>query len=416
MDIKKIGLCIVVGLLFSGCMFTGLKRDVRQIEKAQTISVLVENESPLDKPVVLVLWALDDGANSSYWVMRGSSEIGIHRIKGRYYLMAYEDANEDVRYQASEYAGAYGAPAIIDFDCAEGVPPRIELRVLPPGEFKVPEELITLPRSEIDAKFAFKREQLGMITTMDNPLFTDKEAATGLWTLLKFVKKTGLRIYFLEEFDPEKIPVLFVHGVNGHPGNWKAICASLDQSQYQPWLVYYPSGFRLNEIGDALCQSLIELELIYKFEKLYVVAYSMGGLVSRAMLLKYAENEKRSKVPLYITISAPWAGHAAANLGVRYAPEVVPSWYDMVPESDFLRDLFKATLPDECNYYMFFSHKGDGRGSANNDGSVALSSQLRYAAQERAVRIFGVDQSHVGILSDRYTIEKINKLLQNADN
>jgi len=81
----------------------------------------------------------------------------------------------------------------------------------------------------------------------------------------------------------------------------------------------------------------------------------------------------------FVTISTPWGGHAAAASGVDNAPVAVPSWFDMVPGSPFLRSLHGQPLPDSTNYYLLFGHKGDGTrvfNHSNTDGTVTLRSQL----------------------------------------
>ncbi len=60
--------------------------------------------------------------------MQNGSEFSFYPGSGRYYLLAYEDANEDRKYQESEYAGAYGNPTIIDVDSGSDYE-EIELRL-----------------------------------------------------------------------------------------------------------------------------------------------------------------------------------------------------------------------------------------------------------------------------------------------
>jgi len=413
MNIKKISVILLVGCLFSGCMFQRLKKDLAVLDKVQELSGVVINESPLNKPVVVGLISLDDANISSYWLVRSGSSFSFKRSSGRYYLIAFEDVNEDTRYKSGECFGIYGEPSVIDFD--DEVPVNIALRVKVSNQVKVPDFFLNTSRENFEKKLALSRAQFGLITTMDNPLFSSKVAATGLWTPVKFIAKHGIKIYFMEPFDAKKTPVLFVHGVNGHPGNWKSIYENLDRTRFQPWFVYYPSGHRLALLGKVLASSLLELELKYKYDKIIVIAHSMGGLVSRSMLLQYAENKERAKIPLYITIATPWAGHSGAILGVKYAPAVVPAWYDMVPQSDFLKELFARTLPEECQYHMVFAHKGEGsKGGGNNDGAVAIASQLDYAAQNIAISIYGIDSDHVGVLSDEHTIARVNALLEES--
>src|SRR4029453_13661968 len=103
---------------------------------------------------------------------------------------------------------------------------------------------------------------------------------------------------------------------------------------------YYPSGVRLSGIAEHLDQTMKTLQLEHGFTDYHVVAHSMGALVPRGFLLRNQAALSRARIPLYITISTPWAGHKAAQAGVDYAPAVVYVWNDMVPKSAYLTDLF----------------------------------------------------------------------------
>ena len=152
-----------------------------------------------------------------------------------------------------------------------------------------------------------------------------------------------------------------------------------------------------------------------KFGKLIVIAHSMGGMISRALLNSVAQTyEVEHGEIMFITISTPWRGHQAAQMGVDYAPAVIPSWIDMVPDSPFQQSLFRTPWPDSMKYYLLFSFKG-GRNpftEGNDDGTVSLVSQLNPSAQEAASKTFGFNEDHVSILKSPEVSEKINELLR----
>jgi len=59
------------------------------------------------------------------------------------------------------------------------------------------------------------------------------------------MEKTGL--YFLEPYDPSRIPVVFVHGLMSSPFTWVKTINGLQQDpeirkRYQPWVFGYPTG------------------------------------------------------------------------------------------------------------------------------------------------------------------------------
>jgi hypothetical protein len=87
----------------------------------------------------------------------------------------------------------------------------------------------------------------------------------------------------------------------------------------------------------------------------------------------------------------------------------------VVPGSPFIESIFARKLPDTLPYYLMFSHKGDSSMfMENNDGSVELASELDYRAQAEAERIFGYNESHVGILSSKRVLDAINLLLDDG--
>ncbi len=404
---------LCAAMLLGGCSFRRLKKDLKVMDSLYPVSGVVVNESSLQKPVVVVLWAVGNSDPSGYWVVQHDGEFSFLRKSGRYYLLAYEDANEDSRYQKTEFAAAYGEPTIIDLDSGAGFQ-GLELRLRPPGEVVMPPSVLGTTFADVEKKFAFRTGQTGELTTMDNPLFSMDNASMGLWTPVQFVEKIGMKIYFLEPYDPTKIPVLFIHGSSGHPGLWKEIVESLDREKFQPWLTYYPSGLRLGALGGILAKYIDELHLKHQFKDLVVVAHSMGGLVGRSMIQSYAELPKPCSIPLYITLATPWQGHTGAAMGVKHAPAVIPAWYDMVPDSPFIAELFAHPFPGETQFHLLFAYRGKAGmkfSSGNTDGTVTLGSQLFMPAQEAATQVYGIDASHVGILSDTNALQMLGRIM-----
>ena len=121
----------------------------------------------------------------------------------------------------------------------------------------------------------------GVVTTLEDPRFREEHAADSLWRPYDFIFDVGPGVYFLEPYDARKIPVLFVHGINGTPTNFRFLIEHLDRTKYQPWLYYYPSGVRLSGLADHLDQTMKTLQLQHGFTQYHVIAHSMGGLVSR---------------------------------------------------------------------------------------------------------------------------------------
>jgi hypothetical protein len=58
------------------------------------------------------------------------------------------------------------------------------------------------------------------IADLDDAIFDPENGFNGYWHPTDFSKKFGGNIYFLEPYDPAKIPVLFLHDVTGSPRGW----------------------------------------------------------------------------------------------------------------------------------------------------------------------------------------------------
>jgi pimeloyl-ACP methyl ester carboxylesterase len=146
-----------------------------------------------------------------------------------------------------------------------------------------------------------------------------------------------------------------------------------------------------------------------------IVAHSMGGLISRFALNQHLVNTKENFIKLLVTISTPWQGHRAAAFGVKQSPLVIPSWYDMVADSPFLKSIHRTALPPEVEYDLFFGYRGDAnRNGELGDGTVLLSSMLDADMQKAATRIYGFDADHRNILTSQEVVQQLNQILVKA--
>ncbi|MGI9308137.1 MAG: esterase/lipase family protein, partial [Gammaproteobacteria bacterium] len=254
--------------------------------------------------------------------------------------------------------------------------------------------------------------QVGTVTSLDNPLFSEEQSNKGLWQPLAFMADGGAGIHFLEEFDPDRIPVLFVHGINGNPRNFTNLIENLDTTKYQAWVYSYPSGLRLSQLANGMYQFLSMLWLEYAYDELHIVAHSMGGLVSRGGLNLCVKGDECRTVKSYTTLSTPWSGVASAKSGVKWAPTVVPVWRDIDPDSEYVVTLLDTPLPPDAPFNLFFGFRQDSIfGSESSDGVIKLTSQLRAEAQEQAVHTWGYDEDHVSILSNESVIARVYQIL-----
>ena len=103
-----------------------------------------------------------------------------------------------------------------------------------------------------------------------------------------YEKKTGL--YFLQPYDPDRIPVVFVHGLISTPFTWVETINGLQadpeiRKRYQFWVFAYPTGNPVLYSALRLREELAKVDKLYPNHKGYVlVGHSMGGLLSQAQV------------------------------------------------------------------------------------------------------------------------------------
>lgn len=404
-----------LSILLGSCAFFELKKEVAEIEVSYGLVGKV-TESSFRGPVIVILYSEKDGQKEivEYTLTQDTGHFSFIVAEGAYYLAAFEDTNYNFAFDEQELAGHFGAPdrIIVSPD-----------RLAPTGSRTIPDLNIQLTQTDgfppgfpaaVDQESFGSKSfvKLGPIIDFDDKIFVRENGKTGYWKPLTFLRDFGIGVYFIEPYDPNKIPILFVHGAVGTPEAWKTIAGQIDRQQYQPWFFYYPSGLRLDRLGGALNNIVTILHSEHGFNTLYVTAHSMGGLVSRSFILKNVYEDRQDYIKLFVSISTPWNGHRASKKGVERAPAVVPSWYDMVPESEFIQSIYSRQIPSSMKYYLFFSFRGDcSMMMENNDGAVEIASELDYRAQTDAVRTIGFDEDHTGILASQNVIDQYNQIL-----
>ncbi|MEE4263991.1 MAG: alpha/beta hydrolase [Desulfobacteraceae bacterium] len=332
--------------------------------------------------------------------------------KGTYYLAAFEDLNHDLTHDKGELAGYFGAPDKITVPGAStGSNDLLNLDI----RLKQTERFLSGFPAVIDAQKISRSDfaKIGEIATLDDKIFAAENGSTGYWKPLTFLRDFGFGVYFLEPYDPNKIPVLFIHGAVGTPEGWKKTVEQMDRTKFQPWFYYFPSGLRLDNLAGALNEIIKRIHQTYGFKTLYVTAQSMGGLVARSFIIKNVYDDNQDYIKLFVSISTPWNGHRLTAKGVESAPASIPSWHDMIPESDFIQSIFKDKFPPKLKFYLLFSYRGDcSLLLQNNDGTVELSSELDCRAQDEAEKVFGFDEDHGSIVFSPKYLEYFRTILK----
>jgi len=119
----------------------------------------------------------------------------------------------------------------------------------------------------------------------------------GLWGMFDSDKKIAdAGLFLLEPYDPDKIPVIMVHGLKASPVIYMEMFNDLRgqpeiRDRFQFWFFSYPTGLPILYSSSILRQKLLEAQKKLdpegsnpNFNNMVLVGHSMGGLLSRVMM------------------------------------------------------------------------------------------------------------------------------------
>ncbi|HPI52838.1 MAG TPA: hypothetical protein PKX47_11415, partial [Smithellaceae bacterium] len=70
-------------------------------------------------------------------------------------------------------------------------------------------------------------------------------------------------------------------------------------------------------------------------------------------------------------------------------------------------------LPKDVPFYLFFGYRN--KSGASGDGTITLRSQLDDRIYVKAVKTYGFDATHVGILNDASVRKVFNEILETVE-
>lgn len=308
----------------------------------------------------------------------------------RYRIVAFEDTSRDLEYTNDERVAPWNE--FHDLVTEPGSRhPGLDLTLAgpPPLGEEMP--------AYLGPSGAERSLWVGDVVPLEDARFDAESGRMGMLEPLQFTRDVGSGIFLLQPYEPDRIPVLFVHGIAGNPQEFTELVAGLDRGRFQPWVMQYASGFSLEMVTRYADRALDELVAIHRPAAICVVAHSMGGVVMREALGLFAEGSGRTTtVPLFVTLASPVGGHPAAAAGA-HAPIVLPVWRSMVPDGPFITSLYRRHLPGETRYDLFVALGTDG---GETDGVVPVASQLRPEARTEAALERSFVDTHTGILRD----------------
>ena len=207
---------------------------------------------------------------------------------------------------------AIGAPVVLEYETS--------------GASIYPREGMFLPATAIYQRKS-GQPHLSFIAGPENltlggrtwPLLTDKAAATsmlvrrsrrvaqsGLANLLHPDVRTTAEIVLTQPYDPNKIPILLVHGLQSTPVTFLKLVADLESHpeiarHYQFWHFYYSTGtpvllnaLRLREQLERTVRMVDPDDDDFATHRIVVVGHSMGGLLAHTLVSSSGDGLSKS--------------------------------------------------------------------------------------------------------------------------
>ncbi|MDQ8188282.1 alpha/beta hydrolase [Pelagicoccus sp. SDUM812002] len=417
--LRLVGTAFLSAIFMQGCArFETLRSDIADWEQSSRIAVSLEGDPSIIDGAYAAVWTRGQDGDLEIQDLQVSGPDGrlafLLRDKQDYFFGAFQDRNENSKVDVGEPLWFYGDE---------------KPRPVPHGARSVQEinflkierkEAIHLPtledlRTSRDGRalFDLTTDQsvkiiAGEIADLDDPRFAIEVGDQGLWEPTRFMRNYGVGVFFLQEYDASKMPLIFVSGASGTPRNWQWIVERLDKTRFQPWVFHYPSGLSLEETSHILDLVLNALYRKHGFSEIGVVAHSMGGLLARNYIL--VAQSRDYEIAGFVSLSTPWNGHYMAKLGVDYAPEAIPSWKDIEPDSEFIEMILEAPMPVE---HLLVYGNASNRSPflpKENDGTVSVESMLDPRAVEAATNVIELPKNHIDILKSHKARKAIELL------
>ena len=401
--------------LLSSCAIVGLHKHVEELESRGGITLQVTPSPTGEAPTYALAWRMENGTrkdSAGFHQLRADGIASFNlKLDETYRVGAFTDENGSRAYDAGEPVGVLQDIKPVSLSDPSARPKVWSLALRRDHEFP-PGTVIQVPK-ENKILGGKTNLALGDVASLDEKRFAPDAGGSGLWRPLDFLSGNTLGIYFAEPFDPGRIPVVFVYGIGGSPQDWRYFMENFDRKKYQLWFYHYPSGMRLDRVSGVLAKGLCTLKQRHGFTKCYVVAHSMGGLVSRTAICDAVAAEGANFIPKFVSISTPWGGHKAAASGIRYLKKPVPSWLDINPGSDFLLNLYVTPLPRGTTHHLIYGSIEGGPFwmKEKNDGVVTVESETDLRIKSATSSLKHLTREHVDILNQRETLSWVENVL-----
>jgi len=296
--------CLAVGLFaaeLSACAnFRRLRSDLDEMERQSVLSGRVLAGDWQGGPIDVYLFEVDERVGKpvrarQFLTLTEPGKFVFTVSPGYFMIGAHEDLDQDGELGPGEPHALWHDLEILE------IGPKDKYRGLN-MELK-DERSAALDRIAPERAAEDYQLHAGELAQLDDERFDPTSGPMGMWQPHKFFEKYGGGIFMLEEYDASRTPVLFIHGMSGHPREFATLIGGLDPEVYQPWVFQYPSGVRLQVIVDELRQLLGTVQAKRKFERLCIAAHSMGGLVAHQLVCDLGVSGSEGYVRFLGTIS-----------------------------------------------------------------------------------------------------------------
>lgn len=325
-------------------------------------------------------------------------------------VFGFVDENGNRKYDQGELSGSYneGSPVYLDNG---RMLYKVDFKLSVANEIPDKFKKMSIAR-KVNSDYIVKKPEPGTVAGMNHYYFDPGFGALGMWRPLELSSLQGPTVFMLRDYNPDKIPVLFVHGISGTPFDWKFVAENIDLDKYQVLVFQYPSGFRLDGVVAALDYEVSSIVAKHGIKEMILVAHSMGGLVSRTFVQRFHNQKEGSLIKKFISISSPYGGHDLAAFGVRKETKsFVPVWIDMVPGSDFQKRMSETPL--NVPFYLFYGNRPhNSEKSSDSDGTVSVKSMLSENVAKDALEIFQFEEDHTSILNSKEVVKKLMEVFE----
>ncbi len=191
----------------------------------------------------------------------------------------------------------------------------------PQAGFRVPVTALALPQASSEDRLelslanplkvssvATPKTKIGVAMDLESPLDATRSIGPGLAAGLRYLLRTDRfegdsRVTFLQPFDPDKVPIVLIHGLMTTPQMWGPVVKDLladevVRNHYQFWFFYYPTGqpvpLSALQLRDALAAAAEQHGLT---KPMVLVGYSMGGILARAQVSRLTPEQAQRIIP-----------------------------------------------------------------------------------------------------------------------